>query len=74
MQNFTKFAFALAILAAMAVGSMAIDCYVCSGPVGESGGCGQDPFHVHFVTTPDVSTAPGATVCFVSVQIRQLKI
>ena len=49
-----------------AVDIEAIDCYSCSGTIGEEGGCGQDPFVGPGVTTPDVETVTGASVCAVS--------
>ena len=65
MQNYNKFAFGLAVLATLSVASMAIQCYQCDGTIGQDGGCGQDPFHGHGVTTPDV-TIIEATICYVS--------
>ena len=66
MQRYNKFNFALAVLASMTICSLAIDCYSCNGPDGETGGCGQDPFHGHFVTTPDVNITSDNLSCFVS--------
>ena len=66
MQNSTKLTFGLTVLAALAIGSLAIECYTCSGVVGEDGGCGQDPFKGHGVTTPNISTGTAFDVCFVS--------
>ena len=67
MQNSTKLTFGLTILAALTIGSLAIECYICEGELGEEGGCGQDPFRGHGVTTPNVTTTSGFTSCIVSI-------
>ena len=65
MQNYNKFAFGLAVLAALYVPSAAIECYSCSGRIGKDGDCGQEPFRGHGVTTPDVNTTD-SNICYVS--------
>ena len=66
-----NFIFGLAIFVTLAVGSLAIDCYLCEGPDGESGGCGQDPFHGgHGVGTPNVNISSYNNICYVSCSFK----
>ena len=62
----TKFAISLTALVAMAMGTVAISCYDCEGPMGEQGGCGQDPWTSHSMSAPNVDTAADQTMCYVS--------
>ena len=72
MQNLIAFTILVTFLTFLFMGSLAIDCYVCTGSRNEDGGCGQDPFSGHFVSTPDVDTTSDNAVCYVLFQIKLL--
>ena len=59
-----KLIISFAILAATAMVAAAIECYNCEGPMGEAGGCGQDPWSSLSMSAPDVETTI-ESICYV---------